>query len=265
MPKHEFKFPPARTGLSQILRDEQLNFSADFRPPLSGEICPPGLEIRADSAEKTSGIPDILAKRGARVVLSPLSAGDYLVHGNTLVERKTVQDFARSLYSGRLFSQLKSLKEASEEILFVIEGGRWFFGQIKPKAVRMAFLSLLVSWKVPVAFTANPDDTSELLIALGKRNMSHKRAFCPSRLLHRNKSKADSSKQGVRMRMLAGIPGVGPKLAEKLLKQFGTVRELANASENDIAVLYGIGKKKAEKILWAVREPKTDYKWGIIV
>jgi len=238
---------------------EESLFGPDWDTARTGRLCPAGVEIRADSSEKASGVPDLLAELGASVVNGPLEAGDYLVCGRTLVERKTVADFTQSLYAGRLFDQIKRVKEASEEFLLVIEGGKWYFSQLHPKSVRMAFLSVLVSWKVPVVFTKDCADTAALLAELGEKELRRKRAFSSHRLFHRNKPKKFASIADARQGLVSEIPGVGPKLAVKLIERFHTVRALAEASEEDISSIYGVGKQKAAKILWTLREQGAVY------
>ncbi|MBI4803241.1 MAG: hypothetical protein HY796_12035 [Elusimicrobia bacterium] len=235
-------------------------FGPDLGAARDCRLCSSGVEIRADSSEKASGVPALLAELGASVVSGPLSAGDYLVCGRTLVERKTVQDFIQSLYACRLFEQIKRLKQASAEFLLVIEGGKWYFSQVRPKAVRIAFMSALVSWRVPVIFTRDPEDTAALLAELGEKNLSRKSAFCLPALFHRNKTKSLYSIEYARLRLVSEIPGVGPKLAAKLMERFQTVRGLAEACEDDLASVYGVGKQKAAKILWALREQSVLYR-----
>jgi ERCC4-type nuclease len=238
---------------------EESLFGPDFITAPVGQLCSPGVEIRADSSEYSSGVPDLLAELGATVVNGPLEAGDYLVCGRTLVERKTVPDFTQSLYAGRLFDQIKRLKQASDEVLLVIEGGKWYFSQVQPKAVRMAFLSLLVSWKMPVVFTKDCMCTAALLAELGEKELHRKSGFSTHRLFHRSKKKSLCSIEDARMRLVSEIPGVGPVLAVKLMERFQTVRALSEASEADISSVYGVGKQKAAKILWTLREKRAVY------
>lgn len=234
-------------------------FGTDFEPPKAVRLCPPGVEIRADSSENASGVPALLAELGAEVLSAPLEAGDYLVCGRVLAERKTAADFAQSLYAGRLFDQLKRMRGASEAVLLVVEGEKWFFSQVRPRAVRMAFLSVLVSWKVPVVFTKDPAGTAVLLAELGEKELRHKRFFSAHKLFHRNRAKSFSSIDEARVRLVSEIPGVGLKLAAKLMEKFQGVRALAEASEEEVASVYGVGKHKAAKILWALKEPRRAY------
>ena len=234
-------------------------FGAEFEASKAARLCPPGVAIRADSSERVSGVPGLLAGLGAEVINTPLETGDYLVCGRVLVERKTAADFAQSLYSGRLFDQLKRMKYAAQAVLLVIEGEKWYFSQIRPKSLRTAFLSVLVSWNMPVVFTKDPEGTAALLAELGEKESRHKRFFSAPRLFHRHRAKAVSSIKEARIRLVAEIPGVGFKLALKLMAKFQGVRALAEAPEAEIAAVYGIGKRKAARILWALKEPSRKY------
>ena len=47
-----------------------------------------------------------LRQRGSRVEVKQLDFGDFVVSGDVVIERKTLDDFVKSIYDGRLFSQL---------------------------------------------------------------------------------------------------------------------------------------------------------------
>ncbi|PCN50813.1 hypothetical protein B6U99_02625 [Candidatus Geothermarchaeota archaeon ex4572_27] len=55
--------------------------------------------------------------------------------------------------------------------------------------------------------------------------------------------------------ILEGLPDVGPKLAEKLLLRFGTLRNVFNASLHQLQDVEGIGEKKAEEIYRIINTP----------
>jgi excinuclease ABC subunit C len=44
------------------------------------------------------------------------------------------------------------------------------------------------------------------------------------------------------------IPGIGPKKRQALLREFGSVRKLLAATDEDIAAVAGIGQKDVERI-----------------
>jgi ERCC4-type nuclease len=48
--------------------------------------------------------------------------------------------------------------------------------------------------------------------------------------------------------LLGSLPTIGPKLAEKLLLSFGSVRNVFRASRTELAVKGGIGHARAKKV-----------------
>jgi len=55
------------------------------------------LRMIIDEREKKSGIPDLLRAVGVNIELTNLTVGDYIVAPETVVERKSVQDFISSM------------------------------------------------------------------------------------------------------------------------------------------------------------------------
>ena len=48
--------------------------------------------------------------------------------------------------------------------------------------------------------------------------------------------------------MLQGLPGVGPALADRLLRHFGTVERVITADEITLMQIPGLGRTKARRI-----------------
>ncbi|MFC1680110.1 ERCC4 domain-containing protein [Elusimicrobiota bacterium] len=128
-----------------------------------------GVEIDADPSEQVSGVPVLLRIAGASVEMKRLPCGDYLVGHRFLVERKHAGDFAKSLYDGRLFRQLRYLRRSAPAPLLVVEGKTALFERFWPPALRSALLSVATDFRVPVLFTRRPEGTAALLLALGRR------------------------------------------------------------------------------------------------
>ena len=53
--------------------------------------------------------------------------------------------------------------------------------------------------------------------------------------------------------VLRALPGVGEKLAEELLKKFGSIENIAKASEEELMEVEKLGKKKAKRIVEVLR------------
>ena len=50
--------------------------------------------------------------------------------------------------------------------------------------------------------------------------------------------------------VLMGMRGVGPKMAQQLLTEFGSIKKLANSNKGTLMAVKGVGEKTAEEILW---------------
>lgn len=48
--------------------------------------------------------------------------------------------------------------------------------------------------------------------------------------------------------LLQGLPGIGPRMAKRMLEYFGSVEKVFAADEQELTRVEGIGKKKAAKI-----------------
>ena len=59
--------------------------------------------------------------------------------------------------------------------------------------------------------------------------------------------------------IIEGLPNVSAVLAQRLLQHFGSVRAIANASEEDLCHIQGIGKNIASEIVKAFN---MEYKSG---
>jgi len=74
---------------------------------------------------------------------------------------------------------------------------------------------------------------------------------------HRPKAKNVQKKQ---LYVVTGLPHVGPILARKMLKQFGSVRQVFSASKEELKAVNGVGALIASKIIEVLEEPYEDDK-----
>jgi DNA excision repair protein ERCC-4 len=199
--------------------------------------------IVADTREVASGIPAELERRGVYVQRKLLDVADYVV-GSYAIERKTVRDFISSLYSGRLFEQAQRIGMAYQKFILIVEGDEQeALSEMKnPNAYWGALLSLTLDFDFKPFFTQNQRETADLLCLLAKR-----RARGNERPLLVRKPRMGEIRDW-QLGVLESLPSIGPKLAEKLLNAFGSVRSVVLASRMELAVKGGIGEERARKI-----------------
>lgn len=203
--------------------------------------------IVADHREKGSPVLKQLVALGVQLDLQQLAVGDFLMSDRAVVEYKTVRDFVDSIIDGRLLSQLKNLKQYSRPIL-LIEGVEDIYSQrrIHPNAIRGMLATISVSYGYSIIMTKSPQETAGILYAIARREQLGTKDF----QYHTGKPLSDDERLEY---VIAAIPGIGAQLARPLLDDFKTIKNIANASIDDLQSVPGIGKKKAEMIFEIVR------------
>jgi len=203
--------------------------------------------VIVDEREKVSGVPDLLKSCGLQVDYRVLEVGDYVVSSDCAVERKAGRDFVKSLYSGRLFDQARRLRQFYSRPVFVAEGDlQLLFGEgAKPRAFWGALTTLAFQFGMTVFFTANARQTADLVFTLVRRSGLTR---VPRGPWVQKKPRA-TSLQKVQLTLVASLPAIGPKLAERVLQRFGSVRRVFSASVAELCTVKGLGRVKAEKIV----------------
>jgi len=201
----------------------------------------PKPKIIADIHEKNTLVIANLSSE-ADMEIKNLEIGDYII-GETVIERKTFSDFISSMLSKRLVEQLSQM-QSYESRLLILEGKDFEAleneqTKLNPNAIRGMILSISLDFKTPIIFTKDAEDTSKFLVVLAKKQLKGKTEFT----LHSRKP-ASESKQ--KQYIIESFPGIGPKTAEALLKEFKSIKGIINASEEELKKAIG---KKSESII----------------
>ncbi len=201
------------------------------------------LRIIVDERERKSGIPDLLRATGINIELKTLPIGDYIVAPETVVERKSIHDLVSSIFDGRLFDQCNRLKEHFQFPIILIEGNLDEISNIteNPLIFYGAISSIALDFKIPILPTPSADHTAKLLVSLCSRKESATGPF-----LKKIKKSNDIQKQ--QLSVLSSLPGIGEKLALRLLKKFGSPLRIFSASTTELAKVDGLGLARAKKI-----------------
>ena len=201
------------------------------------------LRMVIDERERKSGIPDLLKQIGVKVEMMNLPVGDYIVAPETIVERKSISDFISSVFDGRLFDQCNRLKEHFEHPCIIIEGNVDEIDTIteNPLVFYGAMSSVVLDFKIPVIPTPTASHTAKLLVSMCARQGTVKGPF-----LKKIRKSGDLKQQ--QLSILCSLPGVGEKLATRMLEKFGSTRNSLNASYVELSKISGMGEARAQKI-----------------
>lgn len=199
------------------------------------------VEIVADDRENS--IAKELSRDELDLQKKRLDVADFLVSDRTAVERKRTDDFVDSIIDNRLFDQLQELQQFENPIVIIEGENLYTHRDIDPKAIRGAISSLAIDYQIPVIWTDDEEDTVETLKALARREQEDK-----GREVQVRGSKSGMTQEETMEFIVAGIPDVNTKIAERLLEQFETVEKVFTASEGELQEVEGIGEKTASKI-----------------
>jgi DNA excision repair protein ERCC-4 len=217
------------------------------------------VRIVVDERERSSKIPELLKSAGAVIDFAQLKVGDYVVSSETAVERKTVRDLISSIYDGRLFLQCSDLVKYYQKPLLVMQGNIAELAEnsldvedpddIKSHAERMslaydALITVATEFRIPIIHTPSAEQTAQLLVTLVNRSLQETKAAGP--LLRKIKKENPIHIQ--QLSVLASLPGVGEKLAMRMLKRFHTPIRALNASAAELATIPGFGVARAERV-----------------
>ncbi len=202
------------------------------------------VKVVADERERASGVPEELSNLGVRVYFSRLPVADYVLTPEIAVERKTVRDLVSSVYDSRIFYQAARISSAYAKPYLLVEGDSKDVEKLAAnlKSYYGAIASVSLAYGLRILYTANRRETaiaiSELLRNSRAKPVTQARELPP-------KSRNVSQQQ---LFMVSSLPGVGAKLARKLLLKYGTPRKIMNLTEGELSMTSGIGWKRAEKI-----------------
>ena len=189
-----------------------------------------------DSSEPADIVSTL--EKECNVLVRRIYVGDYIL-GDIAIERKSLADFEASVMDGRLFRQASEMLKSYRKAIILLEGEEWE-GRLGMRA-RLSAIARLLLMGASLVCTKNKEE-SALMIAQLYRKLGEDES--PKVVL----SKKPKGRGEQRVFVLASIPGVGEKLARKLLERFGSIKNIADASIKEIMEVEKVGEKKAKKI-----------------
>ena len=212
--------------------------------------------VFVDYREKASAVTKELLERSADVRLEMLPVGDFVLSQRCVVEFKNQEDFVASIIDGRLLEQLRHLKQAYERPILLVEGDKDIYAlrNIHPNAIRGMLGAVALAYGIPILWTKTPQETGQMLMTLAQREQNENNAsFSP----HANRKPITMAQQ--QEYLVSALPGTGLVLAKELLKKFGSVKAVMNATPDELKAVEGVGDKKAATLHDFInKDYKTD-------
>jgi len=208
--------------------------SEGFRPTVFADV------------RESLDVKDSLIELGCEVVERVLAPADYVVSADYAVERKELHDFFRSIFDGRLFEQIERLAEAYANPCLLVEGDviRAVKAIRNPKVFWGTLAKIIADHHISIIFTPDEGNTAMFLHSLAKKLQEEKRR----KIAVKHKPKTYGLKQ-TQLLAVQSLPQVGPERAEALLKRFGSVRRVFQASKAELLSVKGLGEKTVRKVL----------------
>jgi len=186
-----------------------------------------------------------LGDLGFEVVHLPTGKGD-VASTRVSIERKE-DDLVPSLFDDRRLRQLGAMRESTEFSYLIVTKSYEDIKQSlrKQKITERTFISFIASLCAvgyPPIFIGDRFDASLLMAKIvdkiedDKPRLYVPRPKAPTPIEYRNA-------------VIEGLPNVGPKMRRRLTKIYPSIRDLCDATVEELTNIEGIGKSTAEKIV----------------
>ena len=214
---------------------------------------PEEIHIRIDHREPKALIDLLSSHEGANVTVEALELGDIIINDTIVIERKNcgeknrATDFENSIIENdkRLFTQSERLKIQGDYLpIILLEGSCYENSQrMLVQQIDGAISFLAVIQQLSVLISYNLNHSAYLILKLGTHFQN---GLGYDLGLRSKKPEVLLDKKSF---VLEGVPGISPKLARELISQFGSIKNIVNASAEELGKIKGLGKKKIEGIL----------------
>lgn len=202
--------------------------------------------ILADHREIASNVTRHLKSHDADIREIQLKVGDYVVSERVAVERKSVPDFLQSIIDQRLFKQMEELVCSYEKPVLILEGNPellFLERNMHANTVRGVLSSIAIDYRIPIIWTHNSRETAAQIYWMAYREQVKDKKEMQIRCNKRNHTLAHTQEF-----LVSGLPNVSNVLSRRLLKHFGSVRDVYDATPEELMKVEGIGKEKAKRI-----------------
>lgn len=206
------------------------------------------LRVVVDTRELHSPVAHELSKLGVEIIPENLDIGDYILSGDVIVERKTLNDFVNSILDKRLFEQLKTMKQSYSTPVLLLEREEALQRAFNPDALYGAISSVLIDFAVPIIWSENAQTSAKYLQTIARREQRERK-----KLIAIKSGKVPPMPNEQLERVVGNLPDVDAVRAKRLLASYKNLERLFSASEEDLLKVAGIGPILARRLSYLFR------------
>lgn len=209
-----------------------------------GNGIPEEVTLEIDDREADEIVTLLTDIPNLHIIRTHLEMADFVARhgGRTLaIERKTSADLSASLEDNRLAEQVHRMSDSGVPCCFIIEGG--IMGTRTQPLPRLASMQTRLNFGMDMRVIETIDMAhTAYVIATAIRD----HFFGSGAAFDLKPIKIPGIGHVERaMHMLQAIPGISPTRAAALIRRFGSIAGVANATAKEIATIDGIGGKTA--------------------
>jgi DNA excision repair protein ERCC-4 len=229
---------------------------------LAATAQPPRVVV--DVREFRSSLPSLLHGRSMVIVPCMLTVGDYILSPNICVERKSIKDLISSFKDGRLYTQAETMIQHYKSPMLLIEFDQGKSFTLEPFADLSGSLSsvsaanassdlqsklvllTLAFPKLRIIWSSSPYQTAEIFESLKTQEPEPDPVAAVRIGLERGQTVDEQAFNREPQDMLRAVPGVTGKNIKNLVVEMGSLREVANASVEELEP--AVGKEAGRQI-----------------
>ncbi|KAH8279533.1 hypothetical protein KR044_011910 [Drosophila immigrans] len=230
-------------------------------------VAPVTPKVIVDMREFRSDLPCLIHKRGLEVLPVTITIGDYILTPDVCVERKSISDLIGSLNSGRLYNQCVQMQRYYAKPILLIEfdqnrpfhlQGKFMLSQqttaTNADIVQKLQLLTLHFPKLRLIWSPSPYATAQLFeeLKLGKPEPDAQQAAALG-----SEEATGGAAGGEQLQFnnaihdfLLRLPGIQTRNVHALLRRGGSLRELLQRSQTELADL--LQSQESGKLLWDI-------------
>jgi DNA excision repair protein ERCC-4 len=213
--------------------------------------------VIVDVREFRSSLPSLLHGRSMVIVPCMLTVGDYILSPNICVERKSIKDLISSFKDGRLYTQAETMIQHYKSPMLLIEFDQNKSFTLEPFADLSGSLSsvsaanassdlqsklvllTLAFPKLRIIWSSSPYQTAEIFESLKTQELEPDPITAVRIGLEGGQGADEQSFNREPQDMLRTVPGVTGKNIKNLVVEMGSLREVANASVDELEPAVG--------------------------